>query len=92
MHNGSEINEIIFEYENGYKEKKQIGVSDWWMGVPHFGEDVVIKCPYHNEVGNKKEPLVAMYAVRVKLKRNFRLKRIVFPMNDRLHIFALTLN
>jgi hypothetical protein len=90
-HNANMVNNFTLEYADGTKEEKQLFFSDWWTGNNNLSEQVALKCPYHNEVGDKKVPPVAIYAHPVDCNPQKELKKIIFPVNDLLHVFAISL-
>ena len=91
MHNTSMINKVMLVYVDGTKKKENLALSDWWTGNTHFGEEVAVKCTYHHEVGSKKKPPVGVYVSTIKCDPALMLRSIQFPVNAKLHIFAVTL-
>jgi len=91
MHNGNQVHQITLNYKNHPSVKKPFGLSDWWMGNAHFKEEVAFLFPYHHELGQKKRPRVGLYVQTVESEPDKILESITFPINAKVHIFAVTL-
>jgi beta-glucuronidase len=91
MHNGNEMHKFRFDYKDGTSQTESIGLSDWWVGNNNFGEEKAFMFPYHHELGAKKKPSVGIYVVEADLDSKKMLRAIRFPVNPKVHIFAVTL-
>ena len=91
MHNGNEMHEFRFDYKDGSSQKEFIGLSDWWVGNNNFNEEKAFMFPYHHELGAKKKPSVGIYVIEAELDKTKTLRAIRFPVNPKVHIFAVTL-
>jgi hypothetical protein len=91
MHNGNEMHKFRFDYLDGSSQKESIGLSDWWVGNNNFNEEKAFMFPYHHELGAKKKPSVGIYVITADLDVKKTLRAIRFPVNPKVHIFAVTL-
>jgi hypothetical protein len=91
MHNGNEMHKFRFDYKDGTNQHESIGLSDWWVGNNNFGEEKAFMFPYHHELGAKKKPSVGIYVIEADLDSRKLLRAIRFPVNPKVHIFAVTL-
>jgi hypothetical protein len=91
MHDGSGVHQIALNYRGRPSVMKPLVLSDWWVGNAHYGEEVAFLLPYHHQFGAKKKPTVGIYVQTLESDPNKILESITFPINPRVHIFAITL-
>jgi hypothetical protein len=91
MHNGSEIFPFVIHYSDGSTEEKDIGFSDWWGVKPAWNEEIALLCSHHHEKTGDRKPHVAIYVRTIELDGARTLTDLELPSDDRLHIFAITL-
>jgi predicted alpha-1,2-mannosidase len=82
-------------YTDGTTGTVELGFSDWTLGGgsqnPGFGNVIVAKTPYRNQVGGGNELVVThIFATKTfTAPEGKTLKSVKLPNNDGLHVFAL---
>ncbi|MFH1369219.1 MAG: sugar-binding domain-containing protein [Elusimicrobiota bacterium] len=90
MHNAAKKNSFTLVYTDGTSEKASAAFSDWWRGVPVFGEETAFFTPKHLEKDGLKKPGAGIYLQSIPADSKKVLKSIIAPKDDKLHLFAVT--
>lgn len=89
---GSYYEEITMLYEDGYQEKYYFGFTDFAFG-PRYGEHIAYEGPTAKKIQDeiKSWQKSAKIFSIIKAVRHGKVKAILLPKCERVHIFAITL-
>ncbi len=82
---------VVLEYADGSREEQRVRFSNWWGATAGAGELAVIGADYHHERQGPAAPGVGLYVQGVTVNPRAKLVKIVLPKNEKLHIFAASL-
>lgn len=86
--------DITVLYADGTSITKPLALPDWWDPEHYTGGgdyELVLKFPKHHEKEGAKDPGVGLWRTTIATNPDLELKAIKFPDNDKIRIFAITL-
>ncbi len=90
--NGSASGTATITYTDGSTQTFTLGLTDWGVGTPAFGNGIVTSMPYRNGSAGRQTLSIYLYYAGVMLQSGKTVQSVTLPSTvsgGQLHVFAI---